>query len=168
MSASVPELTFRCTQADDAPLLTEWLSLPGILRWFPMIDPKEIEDAVRIWVGYSRIESTLTAEWNGIPCGMAILYIQPYQKLAHTCLFAIIVKEEYRGKGIGGALLSQLMALARERFHIEVLHLEVYEGNPAQRLYERMGFTEFGRQSRFIKENGNYIAKIMMQKKLIG
>lgn len=167
MTDHPPELTFRFTKEEDAPHLMQWLSEPTILRWFPMIDAREIEDAVRIWISYSRLQANITAEWNGVPCGMANLYIQPYKKLAHNCLFAIIVKEEHRGKGVGGALLAELIKLAKEKFHIEVLHLEVYEGNPAKKLYERFGFVEFGSQKRFIKESGKYIAKILMQKSLV-
>jgi putative acetyltransferase len=163
---SSSELTFRLTQLEDAPFLQKWLSDPKILCWFPMTDAREIEDAVRIWIGHSKLESGLTALYNGIPCGLANLYIQPYVKQKHTCLFSIIVQEEMRGKGVGQALLTQVMALAKEKFHIETLNLEVYEGNPAQHLYERMGFVAFGRQSRFIKENGQYNAKILMQKAL--
>jgi len=159
-------LHFRPTKLEDAPALTSWLSDPEILRWFPMFDMREIEDAVRIWVGYARLEAGITAEYNGEPVGMANLYIQPYKKLVHTCLFSIIVKSDLRGKGIGSALIEELLKLAKEKFHIEILHLEVYDGNPARRLYERAGFKEFGRQNKFIKENGKYIAKIFMQKKL--
>lgn len=159
-------LSFRLTRLEDASYLQRWLSDPNILRWFPMFDAREIEDAVRIWIGYSRIESGITAEWNGEPIGMANLYIQPYKKLAHTCLFSIIVKEEMRGKGMGKALIEYLMKHAKEKFKIEILHLEVYEGNPAKHLYERVGFKEFGCQTRFIKEDGKYMAKIFMQKRL--
>lgn len=161
-----PELSFRLTRAEDAPPLMQWLMDPKILPWFPMIDAREVEDAVRIWIGYSRIEAGLTAEWNGEPCGMANLYIQPYKKLMHTCLFSIIVKESMRGKGIGGALLKQLMQHAKDKFKIEILHLEVYEGNPARKLYERHGFKPFGSQTHFIKENGKYLGKTFMQKQL--
>lgn len=157
-------LTFRLTQMEDAPLLTLWLMEPEILCWFPMIDAKEVEDAVRIWIGYSRLEAGLTAEWEGEPCGMANLYIQPYKKLRHTCLFSVIVRHDMRGKGIGKALLEHLMEHAKNRFHIEILHLEVYENNPAKRLYTRLGFKEFGRQAHFIKENGEYRGKTFMQK----
>jgi len=115
-----PELTFRLARLEDAPLLTQWLMDPQVLRWFPMTDLREVEDAVRIWVGYARIEAGLTAEWNGEPCGMANLYIQPYQKLKHTCLFSIIVNESMRGKGVGGALIKRLMQHAKEKFQIEV------------------------------------------------
>lgn len=164
--SDAPQLTFRLTKDEDAPFLLQWLSDPKILRWFPMCDAREIEDAVRIWVGYSRIESGITALWDGVPCGMANLYIQPYKKQAHTCLFSIIVKDEMRGKGVGKGLMEHLMKHAKEKFKIEILHLEVYDGNPARHLYERLGFKEFGRQSHFIKEEGKYTAKIFMQKTL--
>ena len=56
--------------------------------------------------------------------------------------------------------------LAKEEFHIELLHLEVYEGNPAIRLYERFGFVKYGEHPHFIKEEGRYLSKILMQKLL--
>lgn len=158
-----PELTFRLTKEEDAPYLLQWLSDPKILRWFPMYDAREVDDAVRIWIGYSRIESGITALWNGVPCGMANLYIQPYKKQAHTCLFSIIVRDDMRGKGVGKGLMEHLMKHAKEKFKIEILHLEVYDGNPARRLYERLGFKAFGKQDHFIKEDGKYNAKIFMQ-----
>ena len=166
MSGISSQIVIRQTKLEDTPFLTQWLSDPKILRWFPMFDAREIEDAVKIWISYSRIESGLTAEYNGEPCGMANLYIQPYKKLVHTCLFSILVKEEMRGKGVGRILIEKLMELAKEKFKIEVLHLEVYEGNPAIHLYERSGFKQFGCQTRFIKEDGKYIAKIFMQRPL--
>lgn len=166
MQQSLSPLTFRLTLPEDAPHLLQWLSDPKILRWFPMYDAREIEDAVRIWIGYSRIEAGVTVLWNSEPCGMANLYIQPYKKLAHTCLFSIIIKEEMRGKGVGKQLLQHLMQYAKEKFKIEILHLEVYEGNPAKYLYENMGFKTFGCQTRFIKEDAKYIPKIFMQRNL--
>lgn len=159
-------VTTRLTRLEDAPDLNKWLSEPTVLRWFPMFDQREIEDAVRIWTSYSNIGSGLTAEYQGKPCGMANLYIQPYKKLAHQCLFSIIVAPELRGKGIGTILLQELMKLAKEKFHIEILHLEVYQDNPAIFLYRRMGFKEFGCQTKFIKDNGKYLSKTFMQRTL--
>lgn len=160
-------ITIRFSRPEDAPYLTKWLNEPGVLRWFPMReDEREIEDAVRNWIGYSKYGAGLTAEWNNVPCGMANLYLQPFKKLSHQCLFGILVSEEYRGKGVGTRLLEELMKVAKEKFNIEILHLEVYDGNPAQRLYERLGFTEFGRQTHFIKEDGEYRGKVLMQRTL--
>jgi len=156
----------RKTRAEDAPYLTQWLAEPGILRWFPMIDQREIEDAVRIWMSYTKLHAGITAEVEGAPCGMANLYIQPFKKISHQCLFSIIVSEKMRGKGIGAQLIAHLKKMAKEEFRIEVLHLEVYAGNPAMRLYERSGFKEYGRHPEFLKEQGTYIDKILMQQEL--
>jgi putative acetyltransferase len=129
-------------------------------------DAREIDDSVRIWMGYSKFQSCFTAYIDGVPVGMSTLYLQPYQKFAHQCLFAIIVDEKYRNQGVGKALMEHMINAAKNQFKIEILHLEVYAGNPAIRLYERLGFKEFGRQPRFIKIDGEYIDKIMMQKEL--
>ncbi len=151
---------------EEASYLSKWLTDPAILRWFPMTDAREIDDAVRIWMGYSKFEACFTAYLDGVPVGMSTLYLQPFQKFSHQCLFAIIVNEKYRNRGIGKALLEHMIKAARDKFKIEILHLEVYQGNPAIRLYERMGFKVFGRQPRFIKIEGEYLDKIMMQKDL--
>jgi len=165
MTNSLPG--FRRTEPQDASFLKEWLSDPKILYGFPMEGEKEIEDSVRIWMSYAEKGYGLTALLNGIPVGIAVLYIQPFEKLVHTCLFSVIVSPDARGKGIGTALLENLENLAKYTFTIEILHLEVYEGNPARRLYERLGFVPFGRHEGFAKENdGTYRAKISMEKKL--
>jgi putative acetyltransferase len=149
----------------DETLLIDWLLQPGVLRWFPLTDLREVEDAARIWMSYISQHAVLTAVYNGVPCGSVTLYLQPYQKLAHQSLLAIIVDEKYRGRGIGTLLIKEIIRLSQERFHLDFLHLEVYEGNPAIRLYHRLGFKEYGVHNRFIKEsNGQYLNKILMQR----
>ncbi len=161
------KVSFRLTTPEDTPTLGKWLNNPEILRWFPMANEREIEDSVRTWTGYAKMEAGVSAVLNGELVGMANIYLQPYQKFAHQCLFAIIVENAHRGQGIGTQLLGEVIRHAKERFKIELLHLEVYDGNPAIGLYKKHGFTEYGRHPRFIKlEDGTYIDKIMMQKPL--
>lgn len=131
-----------------------------------MNDQREIDDSVRIWMGYIRLGASFTAEYEGEVAGMAVMYLQPFKKLSHHSLFAIIVNEKFRNLGIGKALIESFEKEAREKFHLDFLHLEVYEGNPARRLYERMGYKEYGRHPRFIKVDGQYMCKILMQKGL--
>lgn len=160
-------ISIRFSTLDDTAQLIKWLSEPDILRWFPMYNEKESEDAAKIWISYTKYNSVLTALWDNKPCGIANLYLQPYKKLAHQCLFAVIVDEKYRNKGIGTHLMKELIKLAKERFHLEFLHLEVYEGNPAFSLYERLGFQQYCFHPKFLKEvDGTYLGKILMQKTL--
>jgi putative acetyltransferase len=159
-------ISTRLSEDNDIHLLVQWLMQPGVLRWFPLTDLREVEDAARIWMASAKYKAVLTALYDGVPCGVANLYLQPYKKLAHQCLFAIVVDENYRGRGVGTQLLKDLIAMAKEHFHLEILHLEVYEGNPAVKLYKRLGFQEYGFQKHFVKENGQYLGKLLMQKRL--
>lgn len=154
----------RYTVMEDAEPLKRWLLEPGILRGFPMQDPLEVEDSVKHWIGFSRYKSSLTAMLEGNPVGLATLCLMPYRKLAHQCLISIIVSQEARGRGVGTLLMNNLIHLAKEYFGIEVLYLEVYEGNRAISLYHRFGFREVGYQKHFMKEEGEYVGKVVMER----
>ncbi len=166
MTQRSKSLMLRLSCEEDESFLLQWMSDPLISRWFPMDGIKEVEDSVHVWMEYASKGQGVTALWKGIPCGMAVIYVQPLKKLKHTCLLSILVDEHYRNLGVGTALMEELEKLARNTFHIEILHLEVYEGNPAQHLYERMGFTIYGKHPHFAKEPMGYRAKIFMQKYL--
>jgi GNAT superfamily N-acetyltransferase len=56
---------------------------------------------------------------------------------------SIGVVADARGRGVGGAMLDALLALAREQGH-RALSLSVDRQNPARRLYERKGFRDAG------------------------
>lgn len=157
-------LQLRYTILEDADYLKTWLQEPGILRGFPMQDPLEVDDSVKHWIGFSKYKSSLTATLDGKPVGIATLCLMPYRKLAHQCLLSIIVSEEVRGKGVGTLLLNNLIHLAKAYFGIEVLYLEVYEGNRATSLYHRFGFREVGFQKHFMKEDGEYVGKVVMER----
>ena len=158
-------LEIRYTELSDGKFLRDWLKEPGILRWFPMYDEVEIEDAVQRWIGFARYKCSLTAVLDGEPVGITTLYLQPYRKLSHQCEFGIIVSDSHRGKGIGGELIKNLINLGKNYFNIELLHLQVYAENPAIRLYSRWGFKEFGRQTHWIKEApGDYRARVFMER----
>lgn len=160
------DLTIRFGKVEDGKYMKKWLMEPGILKWFPMYSEAEIDDAVNICMSYIPYNAVLTAEYKNEVCGMTNLYIPFFKKFSHHALFVIIVGQEFRGKGIGTALLKDLIALAKERFKLEFLHLEVYEGNPAVSLYQKMGFIKYGYQKHFIKSEGQYLGKVLMQRDL--
>lgn len=158
------KVQIRISEEGDAPFLYRWLMDPLVLPWFPLDNAREVEDAVKIWLGYKEMRAAYTASLEGVPCGMAVLYLHRYKKMLHQSLFAIIVDPAHRGRGIGTQIFERLKSDAKKQFHLEILHLEVYAGNPAKALYDRLGFVEYGRQEQFLKEKGNvYRDKINMQ-----
>jgi len=57
----------------------------------------------------------------------------------HTPEIAIALFEEYRNQGIGTEMMLQMIALMKEKGYLQV-SLSITKGNPAIRLYERLGF----------------------------
>lgn len=57
---------------------------------------------------------------------------------------SITTFDDFRGRGIGTALLRMLLASAREK-GLRTISLSVEDGNRARRLYERVGFNVVGR-----------------------
>jgi len=155
----------RYTTPEDAPFLKDWLLDPEVAPWFPMADEKEIDDAVNRWIYYYRYKSSITATIDDTPVGIATFYPQPYKKIAHQAEISFIVDKNLRNQKIGEKLLHHLIHLAKTKFNITLLHLNVYDDNPAYSFYKRHGFTEFGRQSHWIIEaDGKPRGRIFMER----
>ncbi len=163
MKIDQAKICVRDAVENDKYPFTEWLMDTDVLSWFPMCNLIEVEDAVRICMSYMKMGAIYTAEYEGIPIGMANLYVNTFSKIKHQALFAITIRRDLRGKGVGTKLLEHLITMARERFQLELLHLEVYQDNPAIRLYQRFGFQEYGRHKNFLKEPDGFRDKILMQ-----
>jgi putative acetyltransferase len=165
MEYHIDDVHIRYTLPEDGKNLKEWLLEPGVLRWFPMDNEAEIDDAVRHWIYYYRYRSSLTAVYDGEPVGIATFYPQAYKKLKHQAQLSIMVSPKHRNLKIGEKLMSHLIHLAKTQFQIELLHLEVYEENPAYSFYKRLGFLEFGRQSHWVREaDGKPRGRIFMER----
>ncbi|MFI5344270.1 MAG: GNAT family N-acetyltransferase [Chlamydiales bacterium] len=161
-----PGLEVRYTEPGDGAYLKQWLSDPEGGNWFPIDGEIEVDDAVVRWIAFCRYQCSITLLKDGVPCGIATLYLQPYVKLAHQCEFGIVLGKAHRRQKLGSFLMACVMHLAKEKFKIELLHLQVYAGNPAIHLYRKFGFKEFGRQESWIKEKNGYFARIFMERYL--
>ena len=106
--------------------------------------------------------AVFAAEHAGALVAVARLTPGKPPKEAHKATVnGFFVRPEFRGSGVGGALMAALIAAARGRY--EQLVLEVVGENAAAiRLYRRFGFTEFGREPRARKAAGYYQDVVMM------
>jgi ribosomal protein S18 acetylase RimI-like enzyme len=91
-------------------------------------------------------------------------HIRPdgWEGFTHTGRLGMGVLKEYRGQGIGSALLHQALAEARNR-GLERVDLSVFASNTtAVRLYEKFKFEVEGRKKSARKLDGMYDDIIMM------
>ena len=80
----------------------------------------------------------------------------------HVASIGMAVAPEWRGKGVGTALMDEAVRWARH-FGVEKLALSVYPDNEAARaLYRRFGFQEEGRLTGHSKKSIGYRDEIVM------
>ena len=104
---------------------------------------------------------------EGKLAGNAMLTMNSRIKTRHRASVAVGLLKEYWGLGIGTALFSELIAIAKCR-GLDHLELDYIEGNDrARRLYEKMGFVEVARvPDAYRLKDGSFRQSILMMKKL--
>lgn len=109
----------------------------------------------------------LVAEKDGRLIGNIDLNGNQRKKLFHTGVVGMGLRESWRGKGVGTALMKALLDWSIANPNLTLLWLEVYENNVGGRkLYEKSGFIECGRISNFFNEGDLHIDKLTMVKHL--
>jgi len=159
-------LDIRYTFVTDGSYLRQWLYQPDILKWFPVSTEKEIEDAIHCWIGFCRYSCSLTATIDHVPCAIGTLFLMPYRKVAHQALFKVVVDPKWQKKGIGESLIRNLKHLAKNYFHLDMIAIEVFEGNPIVSLLKKQGFQEIFRQENFVKGGAKSLARLYMEVQL--
>jgi ribosomal protein S18 acetylase RimI-like enzyme len=151
VDALAQSISLRPATADDEAFL---LKLFGSTREeFRFLNSAELEALIRMQFTlqhqqyrnrYPNGEDQLIIR-HGEPIGR--IFIDESQD--ELTLVDIALLPEYRGRGIGHILLARL--LSRATAGKKPVRLHVFNSNPARRLYERLGFTETGRDSMYIE-----------------
>ena len=98
--------------------------------------------------------------------GIAGLLVGKGQKEAHKgMLVSMYVRPAERKTGLGRRLVETIVEFARPR--VELIQLSVVSENEAAiRLYRDLGFAEWGREKKALKQNGRYYDEIWMARDL--
>jgi ribosomal protein S18 acetylase RimI-like enzyme len=118
----------------------------------------EVEDKLDVTWFADRLDQShvMGAFRDGDLVGTAGFAIQQGQKNAHKGrLWGMFVRPSSRNLGVGRLLVSAVLDVARES--VELIQLSVIKENrPARRLYESVGFLEFGMESKASKLGDKY------------
>ncbi|MDV5168002.1 GNAT family N-acetyltransferase [Photobacterium rosenbergii] len=101
---------------------------------------------------------SLLAEIDGKIVGQAGMAIEQNPRRRHVAGFGMAVHDDYQGKGVGTALLTELVDLAENWIGVTRIELTVYTDNAAAiALYERLGFVIEGTSRNYALRNGEYV-----------
>jgi len=164
------DFTIRPATEDDLDELLRYAGalfsegLPGIFR---RPTPTREEELEFIRSHTTRPNSTLLLAVAGVKVvGIAGFLAETLPERAHAGEFGISIAREWRGRGIGRALLEALFAWAAER-GIRRIEGGAFATNPrALDLYRRLGFVEEGRLRGAVIRDGVPIDLIAIAKTL--
>jgi len=137
----MPELEIRSATEDDVPLI---LSLVYELAEYERLSHEVVatEESLRRWLfGERPVAEVLISNHGGEPAGFALFFHSFSTFLGKPGIYLedLYVKPEFRGAGIGRALLVRLARLAREH-GCGRLEWSVLDWNkPAIGFYKRIG-----------------------------
>ncbi|MGD2175728.1 MAG: GNAT family N-acetyltransferase [Candidatus Brocadiaceae bacterium] len=81
----------------------------------------------------------------------------------HVVTLGLSVDEDWRGRGVGSALMERAIEWARDTGIVRRMQLYVFTRNePAIRLYRKFGFRVEGRRRRAVFRDGQYLDDYMM------
>jgi RimJ/RimL family protein N-acetyltransferase len=106
----------------------------------------------------------IVAEHQGAVVGLVNFKAMRRKRLAHHGSFGVSVHPDWRGRGIGRALLEALLEWARANPRLEKVGLAVIADNDrAIALYRKLGFIEEGRRVKQIRyEDGRCVDDLLM------
>jgi putative acetyltransferase len=96
--------------------------------------------------------------------GQLDLYTFPLRpRWRHVGQIGMAVRDDWQGKGVGGALLEAAIDVADNWLNLLRIELEVFTDNePAVRLYKKFGFVVEGTAVQYAYRDGQYVDVYMM------
>ncbi len=156
-AASWPQgLVIRPVTPSDAQEIADFHNLPGY-RAGTLRLPYQSAEEVRRFVEQPRGESmNLVAVMDGLIVG-DIGLIRASGRRAHAAMVGMGVHDAYQRRGIGRALLAEIVAIADDWLDLRRLELTVFCDNQAAiGLYQSFGFETEGVHKAFAFRNGGY------------
>lgn len=134
-------LTMRSAQPSDAPVIIELVRALAEYEREP--DAVKIceQDVLRYGFGSDAVFSCVLAEWDGIVAGFALYFstFSTWEGKPGLYLEDLFVKPEYRGKGIGKALMVKLAQIAVEKGYTRFQWQVLDWNTPSIEFYEAIG-----------------------------
>ena len=159
----IPDYDIRYSEMDDLAVLEKWFSDPSTCDDFPF-GFEERSEALKNWIGFSRFKASLTGIIEGKPCAIGTLFLMPYKKVSHHCSFQLIVDPAHRKKGIGTSMVRNLLNVAKTRFKLESVHVELYEPSNLLSVVKKLNFEPFAEQIDYVKlDRGSRRPRILLE-----
>ena len=154
---TLPNPLVREYTLDDLPAMTAiWNAVVEAGDAFPQEEP--LDEATGAAFFASQTRSAVAVDADGTILGLYILHPNNVGRCGHIANASYAVAAAARGRGVGGALVRDFLAKARELgFRILQFNAVVESNASARHLYEKLGFEQLGTiRGGFRMKDGTY------------
>lgn len=154
---TLPNPLVREYTLDDLPAMTAiWNAVVEAGDAFPQEEP--LDEATGAAFFASQTRSAVAVDADGTILGLYILHPNNVGRCGHIANASYAVAAAARGRGVGGALVRDCLAKARELgFRILQFNAVVESNASARHLYEKLGFEQLGTiRGGFRMKDGTY------------
>jgi phosphinothricin acetyltransferase len=162
-------IVVRRATKDDAPDFHE--GFKGVVEehmWFPTFTPNSHVTDWAHWIertSHNR-EILLVARIDGEYAGHLSLQPEEWQASQHVAKLGIIVVKEFRGVGVGRALMLSGHDIALKKAYTKIILSTFADNEKAIQLYKSLGYRDVGvRKGHFNMPKG-FIDEVLMEKEL--
>lgn len=155
-------VALRAPHEGDLPFLLAFANDPELRRWLRFSVPTTEAMEARWLQGLDDAHDRVWLIVEGDQT-LGCLGLHGIDRIArHAELGLGILSPADRGRGVGGAACELALRHAFRDLNLQRVWLHVIDGNPAQRLYARLGFREEGRLRRHHYKAGQWRDAIAM------
>lgn len=161
--SSLSDYDIRYTEESDKASLEKWLLDEQLQAYFCQGTVEERQILVNNWIGYGRYRCGITANYKKEIVGLGVIFMFPYQKVSIHGQCLIVVDPNLHKRGIEESLVRNLIHLGKQFGHLERLHSELIGNSPYRAAYLNEGFKTLFVQDAFVKDEGAYLKREMVE-----
>jgi RimJ/RimL family protein N-acetyltransferase len=165
LSKNGQAITIREARENDAAAITSVIDSVASEKYYivPERSREDWDEAIREIK--KRNSLIIIAQVNQQTVGMACLTRGKFEKNKHVGFLGITILKDFRGVGIGNAIMKYIVEWAKLQEALEKISLTVFSTNkPAIELYKKFGFKIEGVSKKQYRIEETYIDDVIMAK----
>jgi len=160
----------RAAHAGDGTGVVKLMRSVADERGYTLFEPEEMDakaEAIAARVGASdRDELRLIArcgDGDDDVIGDLSIGTKNFRRIAHVAKLGMEIRHDYRGVGLGDAMMRMALAWAKAHPRVARVELQVFADNvPAIALYRKHGFVQEGRRRYYMRMGDRYLDDLIM------
>ena len=157
------EITIRTADPSDAEAILKCYTAPLAARNTLQIPYRSLESVREQLTKSGEGDHLLVAEIEGEVVGVIGLHTSSRPRVNHKAEVGMMVRDDWKGKGVGAALMRAVIELADKWLNLTRIELTVFTDNEsAIALYRKFGFEIEGTLRKYAFRDGEFVDAFAM------